>query len=53
MLYKIYAEKPVCVEIEAESATQAVEIWENTDLTPFEGDTLLTAIEYGDETILF
>ena len=45
MIYKIYAEMPVYVEIEADSEREAVELWENTDLTPFYGDTLLSSVE--------
>jgi hypothetical protein len=45
MIYKVYAEMPVCVEIEADSEQEAVELWENTDLTPFYGDALLSSVE--------
>ena len=45
MIYKIYAEMPVYVEIEADSERDAVELWENTDLTPFYGGALLSSVE--------
>lgn len=46
MIYKIYAEMPVYVEIEADSERDAVKLWENTDLTPFYGDVLLSSVEH-------
>ena len=45
MNYKIYAEMPVYVEIEADTERDAVELWENMDLTPFYGDALLSSVE--------
>ena len=51
MLYTISAEKPVTVTIEADSESEALALWEDMDLTPFEGDTLLTAIEAENLTI--
>lgn len=50
MIYKIYAEMPVYVEIEADSERDAVKLWENTDLTPFYSDALLSSVEPKLET---